>query len=267
MAFDSTGKASFDDVYAAPDPRPYFRTLREHDYHLPQLAKPYFAKLIAEHRARTVVDVGCSYGVNAALYRCDTTMDELYAHYTGEQAAGLDRAALLDHDRARVIFRDVSFVGLDVSAPALAYAHEAGLLDAAVHADLENDEPTAEQRAALSRADLVVSTGCIGYVTERTITRLAALPGERRPAMAHFVLRMFSYEPVADGLVALGYDTVAVEGVFRQRRFASAQEREQILDNLRAAGVEPHELETAGWLCAGLYLSRPTETVDTRGKQ
>ncbi len=266
MAFDSTGKTSFDHIYTEPDPRPYFRTLRALDYHLPQLAKPYFAKLIAEHGARTVLDVGCSYGVNAALYRCDTTMDELYAHYAGNEAAGLDRAALLDRDRALATTRDVAFLGLDVAAPALAYAREAGFLDEAVHADLEHNEPTERHSAVLGRADLVVSTGCIGYVTERTITRLAGLPGGRRPAMAHFVLRMFSYEPVADGLAALGYDTTGVAGVFRQRRFASAQEQEQILDALRTAGVEPHELEIAGWLCAGLYLSRPTETVDHRGR-
>ncbi len=83
--------------------------------------------------------------------------------------------------------------------------------------------------------------------------------------MAHFVLRMFSYEPVADSLAGLGYDTVGVAGVFRQRRFASAQEQEQILDAVRAAGVEPHELETEGWLCAQLYFSRPGD--NPRGRQ
>jgi predicted TPR repeat methyltransferase len=259
MTFDSTGKQSFDDVYSAADPRPYFRTLRQVDYHLPQLAKPYFAKLIEEHGASTVLDVGCSYGVNAALYRCDTTMDELYTYYGDDEVAGLDRAALVDRDRARICDTTVGFIGLDVSEPALTYATDAGFLDDAVYADLENAEPTPEQNAVLARADLVVSTGCIGYVTERTIARLADRPGGRRPAMAHFVLRMFSYEPVADALAALGYETVGEPGMFKQRRFASAQEQDQILDSMRTAGVEPHELETDGWLCAQLYLSRPTE--------
>ena len=236
MTFDSTGKQSFDDVYSATDPRPYYRTLREVDYQVPQLAKPYFAKLIEEHGATTVLDVGCSYGVNAALYRCDTTMDELYAHYAAEEAAGLDRAALVARDRARACDTTVRFIGLDVAAPALAYAKDAGLLDDAVSADLENTDLTPAQSAVLAQADLVVSTGCIGYVTERTIARLADLPGGRRPAMAHFVLRMFSYEPVAEALAALGYETVGESGLFKQRRFASAQEQEQILDAMRANG-------------------------------
>jgi SAM-dependent methyltransferase len=264
VPFDSTGKVSFDDVYASPDPRAFFTTLREVDYHLPQLAKPYFAKQISECGARTVLDVGCSYGVNAALYRCDATMDDLYAHYTGDEAAGLDRAGLLARDRALAKSHDVRFIGLDVAEPALAYAREAGFLDEAVCADLENDDPTPAQRAALAQADLVVSTGCIGYVSERTIARLADLPGGHRPAMAHFVLRMFSYTPIADSLAKLGYATVGVDGLFKQRRFASAQEQDQLLDAVRANGVEPHELELDGWLCARLHLSRPT---DRRGQQ
>lgn len=270
MPFDATGKVSFDHVYTEPDPRPYFGALRELDYHLPQLAKPYFAKLIDEYReARrvaepTVLDVGCSYGVNAALYRCEATLDQLYDHYTGEAAARLDRAGLVERDRRLVRdrgVRGVRFVGLDVAGPAVAYAHEAGFLDEAVHADLERDAPTETQRAVLARADLVVSTGCLGYVTEKTIAQLAGLPA-RRPWMAHFVLRMFSYEPIATRLADLGYVTTSVDGVFKQRRFASATEQEQILDALRANGIEPHELETEGWLCARLHFSRPTETED-----
>jgi hypothetical protein len=80
--------------------------------------------------------------------------------------------------------------------------------------------------------------------------------------MAHFVLRMFSYEPIAASLAELGYRTTGVAGIFKQRRFASIQEREQILDTLRANDVEPHELETDGWLCAQLHLSRPADHED-----
>jgi hypothetical protein len=75
--------------------------------------------------------------------------------------------------------------------------------------------------------------------------------------MAHFVLRMFSYEPVAESLTELGYETADVDGVFRQRQFASAEEQAQILDTLSAAGVDPAGLESDGWLYARLYVSRP----------
>ncbi len=87
MRFDSAGKVSLDHIYTQPDPRTYFGSLRGLDYRIPELAKPYFARLIAElgadspARGVTVVDIGCGYGVNAALLRCDCTMDDLYEHY------------------------------------------------------------------------------------------------------------------------------------------------------------------------------------------
>ncbi|WP_410673002.1 class I SAM-dependent methyltransferase [Amycolatopsis sp. cmx-4-68] len=257
MPFDSTGKISFDHIYTAPDPRPFFGTLRRVGYEIPQLAKPYFAKLIAEHPAErpTVLDVGCSYGVNAALQRCEATMDDLYAHYTDPDVVALSHAKLIEADRARVTDQGgAKFCGLDASAPALEYALSAGFLDEAIHADFEHDDPDSTQRKLLDDVDLVISTGCIGYVTEKTIARIAR---GSRPWMAHFVLRMFSYEPVADSLAGLGYDTAPVAGVFRQRRFASAEEQAQILDTLDTAGVDPTGLESDGWLYAQLYVSRP----------
>jgi hypothetical protein len=76
--------------------------------------------------------------------------------------------------------------------------------------------------------------------------------------MAHFVLRMFSYDPIAESLSELGYETVYIEGMFKQRRFASAQEQALVLDNLsRMPNVDPHGLEADGWMYAQLHLSLP----------
>lgn len=262
MPLDSTGKISFDHIYTEPDPRAFFGTLRRLDYDIPQQAKAYFAKLIDEYRAETgvkvptVLDLGSSYGVNAALYRCDTSMERLYDHYSDGES--LSRDDLIAHDRRMVerltVGEGVRFIGLDTSAPALDYALAAGFIDDAIHADLESEDPTEEHRALLAGVDIVISTGCIGYVTEKTLVRIAR---ENRPWMAHFVLRMFSYEPVAASLTDLEYDTAGVDGVFRQRRFASHEERTQILDNLSVAGVDPRGLEADGRLYARLFVSRP----------
>jgi hypothetical protein len=218
----------------------------------------------------TVVDVGCSYGVNAALLKCDATIDELYERYGAAAAAGLARDQLLDDDRDFVRSRRhpdrTRFLGLDCSGPALSYALAAGMLDGAVEADLERGTATGKQRTQLADADLVISTGCLGYVGERTIRQVAdaaAESGGRLPWMAHFVLRMFSYDPIAESLRELGYETVHVEGLFKQRRFASAREQSLVLDNLSAAGVDPRGLEADGWMYAQLYLSLPP----TRGQE
>jgi carnitine O-acetyltransferase len=133
----------------------------------------------------------------------------------------------------------------------------AGFIDSAVHANLEEDEPTERQREQFAGTDVVISTGCLGYITDRTISRIVNANGERLPWMAHFVLRMFPFEPVAEPLEKLGYSTVRVERVFKQRRFASPEEQSRVLDRLSSNGVDPRGLEADGWLYAQLYLSRP----------
>lgn len=268
MRTGATGKISLDHIYTRPDPRAYFGTLRELDYSIPELAKPHFRRLISEYREAcavpvpTVLDIGCSYGINAALVKYGATMADLYDRYGGRDAHQRTRESLLTLDRELVRSGGrtdpMRFLGLDASEEALSYALEAGFLDGAVHADLENGEPTDEQRAQLAGTDLVISTGCLGYVTERTISRIVGGPGgNRRPWMAHFILRMFPFDPIEETLAAAGYRTVRHEGLFRQRRFATPEERARVLERLSAAGVDPAGVETDGWFYAQLYSSRP----------
>ncbi|MFG2000677.1 class I SAM-dependent methyltransferase [Spirillospora sp. NPDC048911] len=266
MDVDTTGKISLDHIYTQPDPRAYFGTLRGLGYAIPELAKPFFADLIQEYRdARdvsvpTVLDLGCSYGINAALLRCDVTMADLYERYG--DADGADLGELLSRDRELVQAHDgqkrVRFLGLDASREALSYALEAGFIDGALHADLEERDPTEPERERLAGVDLVISTGCIGYVTERTIARIVAAHGDRKPWMAHFVLRMFPFDPVTESLAAAGYETVRHDGVFKQRRFATPEEQSLVLDRLSDVDVDPDGLETDGWFYAELFISRPT---------
>ncbi|MFG3303536.1 class I SAM-dependent methyltransferase [Streptomyces wuyuanensis] len=273
MRFDATGKVSLDHIYTQPDPRMYFSVLRPLGYCVPQQAKPWFTKLIQEYREsrRTavpqVLDIGCSYGINAALVKYDATMDELYERYGDARAREHSRESLLARDRemarSRRPAQPLRFVGLDAAGSALAYAQEAGFLDDAVHADLENHDPTPRQRARLAGTDLVISTGCLGYVTERTLTRVVRAQGGRLPWMAHFVLRMFPFDPVEQALAGLGYRTTRVDEVFKQRRFASPEEQALVLDGMAAAGVDARGFEAEGWLHAQLYLSRPYDTPGT----
>src|SRR5262249_48107262 len=238
-----------DHIYTQPDPLAYFGTLRSLDYCIPQGAKPYFDRLIQEYRSRrgrwpTVLDVGCSYGVNAALLCCDLTMAELYEHY-GDAGPGRSRDARVERDRELVRSRHegrLRFIGLDSSKPALSYALDAGFLDDAVHANLEDRDLADAERERVAGTNLIISTGCFGYVTARTIVRLAAAAGEQRPWMAHFVLRMFPFAPAARMLSGLGYDTVQIGVAFRQRRFASAEEQAHVLDTLSTVGVDPDGL-------------------------
>jgi SAM-dependent methyltransferase len=213
-----------------------------------------------------VLDLGCSYGINGALLNCDATMSELYERYCGPDAVAQNRDGLLTRDRqlvrSRHRARTMRLIGVDVSVEALEYARSAGFIDDGVHADLEERDPTDQERAQLAGTDVVISTGCIGYATERTIARLVEAAGEPRPWMAHFVLRMFPFEPVTACLDELGYETRRLDRPFRQRRFASREEQVLVLDTLADIGVDPRGLETDGWLYAQLHWGRPRARPD-----
>ncbi|MFG1922945.1 class I SAM-dependent methyltransferase [Cryptosporangium sp. NPDC048952] len=268
MPSDETGKVSFDHIYSQTDPRPFFRTLRPLEYGIPALAAPRFAALIDEYRvargvpAPKLLDLGCSYGINAALLRCDITLDELYDRYSRWEGS---RAELLTADRDLVRSRArperAWYAGLDASAAALDYAVAAGYLDEAIRADLEAGEPEPAQRDQIDGTDLVLSTGCIGYVTEKTLLRIVDAAGTRLPWMAHFCLRMFPYDAISGHLDDLGYETVTVGEPVRQRKFATRAEQSSVLDRLSELGIDPTGWESDGWFYAQLHISRPRSSL------
>lgn len=269
---DETGKIVLDDIYNQPDPRPYFSTLGELDYSIPEAARPVFANVLKAYRAAKstrdvkVVDLGCSYGVNAALMKSGKSMPDLYRLYAEPSSANLDREELVRRDRRLFSGENaphgLKVIGLDAAPQALKYAKEAGILDEKIFANLEQVSPDPAQAALLKGADLVVSTGCIGYISEKTITKVLEAAGDKKPWMAHFVLRMFSFEPIADALAEHGYVTARGNIPVRQRRFANAEEQEQVLSRLIDMGIDPSGLETEGWFYADFYLSRPADECE-----
>lgn len=267
-------KTNLDDIYNQLDPRAYCGRLGKLDYVIPEVAKPIFRKVISEVRQRRgdvvhVLDLGCSYGFNAALLKYDLTMPDLYGHWeekrlasaSPEEVAELDREYFAGFDEVE----NIKVFGLDQAENAIEYGHHVGLLDVGHAVNLET-EPLAEQvKEDLGAVDLVVSTGCVGYVTEKTFERLLpAVTQGHPPWMANFVLRLFPFDQIEETLNQGGYVTEKLEGhTFVQRRFESDGERESMLDQLRKQGIDPTSAEAEGHLLAEFYLSRPaSETAD-----
>ncbi|WP_328406853.1 choline/carnitine O-acyltransferase [Nocardia sp. NBC_00403] len=260
-----SGKATFDHVYSQPDPRAYFAELNKFEYRIPQYAAPTFLALIDRYRMERgqqqiqVLDIACSYGVNAALLRCDVTLDDLYTRY--RTAAHYPRRRLVAYDRELVRSRgregSVRFVGLDVSRAALTYAHDVGFLDDVVNADLEHTEMSWAQRTLVGRSDLVISTGALSYVGSTTLTQIVAAAARRAPWLVNFAVRTIQFGVIAARLDALGYDTIELAAPVRQRRFVSEEEQTRVLATLNRIGLDPHGFEADGWLYAQPYLSLP----------
>jgi hypothetical protein len=266
----NTAKANFDEIYKLPDPRGYFSVLGSLDYMIPDLAEPIVRQLLASRAKRTgrppvVLDVGCSYGINAAVHRFPVSFGTLRNRYArGEMAAvepgdlaGLDRSFYASWPEIGL----ARFIGLDVSEPAVRYARNVGLLDGGITKDLEREPLNVAEAELLKPVDVILSTGCVGYVTERTYRKLLGAV-ESPPWIVSFVLRMFPYDALANALAEYGLVTERLAGAnFVQRRFRDIEEFTKTLARLAERGIETAGFESEGRFQAELFVSRPEADV------
>lgn len=260
----NAAKVNFDDVYNLPDPRRYYRTLGALDYRIPSEARPIFDAVIdaIAPSAPTIVDVGCSYGVNAAMIKYGLDFAELVSRYRASSARASSVAETIFSDAAffadMPVVRDAKFVGVDVAAEAAGYGKAVGLLDEAVTQNLESAPPSPRTASILEDADLIITTGAVGYVTEQTFEAILAAAKGAPPCVAAFTLRQFPFDRIAERLADFGLETEKLEGrYFPQRHFADAEEMAGALSALDALGVDPAGLESEGRYFAEFYLAAP----------
>ena len=211
--------------------------------------------------------------MNAALLKHDISLDDLYEHYSSQACAGLTRSQLIYRDRAFYSSRrkspDLECIGFDAAGEAVRYAAACGLLDFPWHANFEAEHPQGYRGGdgllRSSGIDAVLSTGCVGYITERTFDRLLTLLRPRSaPWIISYVLRMFDYRPIVQTLVKYGYVTEQLHGQsFAQRRFLTRSERERTVARVRGRCLETTDLEETGYFYADLFLSRPRREAET----
>ncbi|MFB6452921.1 hypothetical protein [Bradyrhizobium tunisiense] len=225
-----------------------------------------FERIFADYRrvrrktGLKIIDVGCSYGVNAALLRTDLDLDELYAAYL-EPNGSLSGRQEIEHAnffRNRGLRGDVRFVGVDPSFRAVRYAQSLGLLEAGVTTDLETNDLTVEEYSTLADADILISTGCVGYASERTFARVYHASATSRPWVVAFAMHPFRYDGIAGVLRDFGLETNLVDRFRqRQRRFSTPAERETILNAMATLGMDDRLERTTGYVYASCYISAP----------
>ena len=267
--FDEVNDAKVDmaHLYDQADPRAYCRELKKFDYKIPSVAKPVFKKLIScmrRYRKGTIclLDLGCSYGVNAALLKHDLSITDLYDHWGQQRLVSATPTEIMDYDQRFFGHlskaSDIEVIGLDVADKAVSFAEEVGLLDDALSINLENETLTDAAKAKLRTVDLVMSTGCVGYITETSFDKLLSAFRGQKPWIANFVLRVFPFDVIEKTLKQYGYVTEKLDGkTFVQRKCGTNEERSQMLGKLRQRRIEPMEKEIDGYLLAEFYISRP----------
>ncbi|MCQ4190963.1 class I SAM-dependent methyltransferase [Methylocystis suflitae] len=265
-------KADFSDIYASDDPRDYFKVLGKLNYVIPQLAAPVLLQLaerLIEIKGRpiTILDVGCSYGLLSATARLGLSISQLCARYEAEPIQALDPQRLASFDAKYFASwpkrPDIRFIGLDCSPQAISYALTVGLIEKGLVIDLETNAPDGNARSLISQADLIISTGAVGYISEKTFSKLLqAFPAGKSAWVASFVLRMFDYAKIAKTLHEHGLETERLNDVtFVQRRFQDRSELCSAIDLIKSRGLDPSGKEDEGFYHAELFLSRPTNEV------
>jgi hypothetical protein len=208
-----------------------------------------------------VLDICCSYGINAALLNHDVTMAELYEHYTSPRAGRLSTVELAAWDREFYEERRRPdawpVIGLDIAARAVRYAQAVGLLDAGYTDNLELRPPGVRLSDELDAVGLITVTGGGSYLTERTFDALLSAAGHPVWVEA-FWLRTVPFAPIAGALAAHGLRTTADTSHPRpQRRFTDEREQRYAVEAVRALGEDPAGLEEAGHYYTVLYEARP----------
>lgn len=250
-------KADFSTIYDRPDPGGYYATLDALDYCIPDRARPLVAAVHAAAGPGPVLDVCCSYGVNATLLRHELDFTTMARHVASGPDTAATRAFLDGCRRAQ----QPDVLGLDLAEPAVQWARDAGLLADGWAENLEEADPSPQLAAGVADVSTICCTGGVGYVTATTFDRL--LGALHRPEELHaalFVLRVFDIDEIAEVFARHGLVTERVPGAtFPQRRFADGAEAEAAVHDVRVRGLDPAGKEDAGWFHADCFVTRPAD--------
>ncbi len=257
----------YDLIYAEPDPRAYFRVLHGLDYCLPELARPLFRdtiRTVAASRAAPakVLDVGCGFGINAALVRYPIDLNRLAHRYRDLDGADIDAARLIGLDGnyfaswPEQVTAEIA--GYDTSTTAATYAQRTELVSHAITTDLENGSLQEDDKAALVGTNCIISTGCASYAGPATFNQLFEAIGDPLPWVAIFVLRTETFGELRECFESHGLKVEKLRGAtFIQRRYHSSSEWTQSLLNLETRGVPTTGKEAQGLMHAELFIARP----------
>lgn len=72
-----------------------------------------------------------------------------------------------------------------MASEATAYAENTAIVDDTIVADFETQDLSGKHHQVLDDADLTISTGCIGYIPEKTIEKMVDASDDHKPWMAH----------------------------------------------------------------------------------
>ncbi|MGD2107627.1 MAG: class I SAM-dependent methyltransferase [Nitrosopumilaceae archaeon] len=259
-------KKDFTDIYTQKFPNDYLAEMKRLHYRIPDKTKPLYLSL-AEHlvkklsRPINILDIGSSYGINSALMKYGLKMADLDDFFLKENNPNIEQTKnffekLPSND-------NLNFYQIDISEPALRFSEDAKLCKKGICVNLETGSLPLKE---IPSFDMIIATGCIGYIGYKAFSNLFELIKKQqtdnsqsnidKPIFAFSVLRMFDMEKIQQTFDYYGYSLVKTDlDPIRQRRFSDSDERQQTISLLNNNGITTKGLEDNGHFYAHFYIA------------
>lgn len=261
-------KKNFTDIYMQKFPDDYLEEMKRLHYRIPDKTKSLYLSLAEQlykklSRPVNILDIGSSYGINSALMTYDLKMSDLDDFFLNDDSTSLEQT--------RKFFKknpsndNLHFYQIDISDPALQFSEDVKLCKKGICVNLETENlPTKE----IPPFDLVIATGCIGYIGYKAFSHLFESIKKQqsknsqsdadKPIFAFSVLRIFDMKKIQQTFDYYGYFlTKADLDPIRQRRFSDSNEKNQTITLLNDKGIDTKGLEDDGHFYANFYVASP----------
>ncbi|MCV0410389.1 hypothetical protein [Nitrosopumilus sp.] len=261
-------KKDFTNIYTQKFPNAYLKEMKRLDYRIPDKTKPLYLSIAKQlykklSKKINIMDIGSSYGINSALMKYDLKMSELDDFFL-EQEPSIEQS--------KQIFENLSyddtldFYQIDISEPALKFSENMGLCKKGICVNLESGNLPIKD---IPRSDMIIATGCIGYIGYKAFSNLFELIKKQQsesdlgfldkdPVFAFSVLRIFDMDKIENTFDHYDYSLVKSDlKPIRQRRFSDSEEKHKTISLLHSKGIDTKWLEDDGHFYADFYIASP----------
>ena len=261
-------KKDFTNIYTQKYPNEYLKEMGRLDYRIPDNTKPLYLSITKQlyeklSKKINILDIGSSYGINSALMKYDLKMSDLDDFFLGQEPS---------IEQSKHFFENISsddtldFYQIDISEPALKFSENTGLCKKGICVNLESGNLPINE---MPRSDLIIATGCVGYIGYKAFSNLFELIkkqqsesdleiSEQGPVFAFSVLRIFDMEKIEKTFDHYGYSLVKSDlKPIRQRRFSDMEEKHKTISLLHSKGIDTKWLEDDGHFYADFYIASP----------
>lgn len=261
-------KKDFTDIYTQKFPDSYLKEMKKLHYRIPDKTKPLYLSLAEQliqklSRPINILDIGSSYGINSALLKYNLEMSDLDDFFLQEENTTLEQTKQFFE---KILPKDnLNFYQIDISEPALKFSEQTKLCKKGFQVNLETGNLPIKEVPSF---DMVIATGCIGYIGYKAFSNLFELIKKQqsetlesetnKPIFAFSVLRIFDMEKIQKTFDYYGYSLVKTDlDPIRQRRFSDNDEQNQTISLLKNKGKTTRDLEDDGHFYADFYVASP----------